>query len=266
MSELALQRWPAHGTSRGSALLLHGLGEHAGRQLLLGAWLAAAGLDVVAPDLPGHGRSPGKRGDAADMGTLLAALRPLWAGLPSIQPRLLVGHSFGGLIATALAAQVAGDLRALVLSSPFFDVGTQPRAWQRIAARLFLKIAPAVALPTGLDARAVSHDPAVVAAYRADPLVHDRLSARLYAAIQSTQAALPALAGALSQVPVLLWHGDADRLTSHAATERCAPLFTASGSGFHSVPGGYHELYHDTPAAAGQVRDALDAFMARVLP
>lgn len=260
-----MQRWPAHGARRGSVLLLHGLGEHAGRQLILGAWLAAAGFDVVAPDLPGHGRSPGRRGDAAGIGALVDAIRPLWDSLPTIQPRLLAGHSFGGLIATVLAAEVAPQLGALVLSSPFFAVGTPPQTWQRVAAAVLRVLAPALALPTGLDPRAVSHDPDVVQAYRADPLVHDRLSARLYASLVQTQQQLPQLAAALALVPVLSWHGDADRLTSHAATARIAPQFSAPGSRFLSVTGGFHELYHDTPETATQVRAALDAFLIQVL-
>lgn len=264
--DLSLQHWPAQGRQCGSALLLHGLGEHAGRQQVLAGWLAAAGLQVVAPDLPGHGRSPGRRGDAASMATLVHSLRPLWESLPDAAPRLLVGHSLGGLIATALAAELPSAPRAMVLSSPFFDVGTAPRAWQRIAARVLLRLAPAIGLPTGLDPRALSHDPAVVAAYRADPLVHDRLSARFYAAITTTQARLPELARALSAVPVLLWHGSADRLTSHPATQQLAAQFRAAGSAFLSVPGGFHELYHDMPAATAAVRTALEDFLGAVLP
>lgn len=264
--DLHLQSWPAQGSPRGSALLLHGLGEHAGRQQVLAQWLTAAGLQVLAPDLPGHGRSPGRRGDAAGRTSLVASLRPLWEALPETAPRLLVGHSLGGLLATALAAELPDPPHAMVLSSPFFAVGTAPKAWQRAAARVLLKLAPALGLPTGLDAQALSHDPAVVAAYRADPLVHDRLSARFYAAITATQARLPELARALSAVPVLLWHGSADRLTSHGATQQLAAQFRAAGSTFLSVPGGFHELYHDTPAATATVRAALEDFLGAVLP
>lgn len=62
--ELALYRWPVDARAaapRATVALLHGLAEHAGRYAPLAARLNAAGIDLLAIDLRGHGRSPGKR-------------------------------------------------------------------------------------------------------------------------------------------------------------------------------------------------------------
>src|SRR5688572_17539744 len=60
---LALHRWPAiAGASRGTVLLVHGLGEHCGRYEHVAARLTGRGWDVVGHDLRGHGKSGGKRG------------------------------------------------------------------------------------------------------------------------------------------------------------------------------------------------------------
>src|SRR5437867_3523408 len=45
--------------------ILHGIGEHSGRYAALASDLVHAGYTVVALDLPGHGESPGPRGDVA---------------------------------------------------------------------------------------------------------------------------------------------------------------------------------------------------------
>lgn len=260
--ELHTACWSAIGAERGSALLLHGLGEHSGRQSVLAGWLSKAGLAGVLPDLPGHGQSAGRRGDAPDVDWMLDRLLPAWQRLDASRPRLLVGHSFGGLLAVALAARLHTQVHALVLSSPFFDVGTSPKAWQRLAAKLLRRLAPGLPLPTGLDARALSRDPQVAQAYRSDPRVHGLLSARLYAAMQATQARLPALLPVL-RMPVLLWHGSADRLTSCPASARLAPLLQHPLSRMHTVEGGFHELYHDLGAA--QLEQQLRGWLDQVL-
>jgi hypothetical protein len=45
--------------------------------------------------------------------------------------------------------------------------------------RVLARVAPGLRLGNGIDARRLSHDAAVVQAYQADPLVHDRISVRL---------------------------------------------------------------------------------------
>src|SRR5918993_1498535 len=50
---------------RASVLLVHGLGEHGGRYAAFASELAAGGFTTAALDWPGHGRSPGPRGNAS---------------------------------------------------------------------------------------------------------------------------------------------------------------------------------------------------------
>ena len=73
---------------------------------------------------------------------------------------------------------------ALVLSSPALDPGLN--LVQRLMLAVLPKLMPNLRVGNGVKPQFVSHDPAVVAAYRADPLVHDRISGRLARFIAET--------------------------------------------------------------------------------
>ena len=60
-TRLKLHRWPS-APRRGTVLIVHGLGEHAGRYAHVAAWLAERGFAALAYDQRGHGLSDGNRG------------------------------------------------------------------------------------------------------------------------------------------------------------------------------------------------------------
>ena len=63
---LHLHTWPLPATpTRGSVLIVHGLGEHGGRYAHVAAHLTQAGWAVLGYDQRGHGRSGGPRGSTA---------------------------------------------------------------------------------------------------------------------------------------------------------------------------------------------------------
>src|SRR4051812_2525893 len=216
--ELYWQGWlPA--SPRGVLLLCHGLGEHAGRYgnvvdaVLPDAW-AVYGLD-----LRGHGLSGGRRAHVERYADLLDDVdvfrRTVVDRHPDL-PVVLLGHSMGGQIALAYALDHQDDLRGLALSAPALASNAVPRA-AVVVLRQLAKVVP-VARPAGIDLTKISKDPAVVAAYRSDPLVYTGnptlgLAARLYAQFDT----LPERARAL-RLPLLLQHGTADELTDPAGT------------------------------------------------
>ena len=83
-------------------VLLHGAGFDHSTWALHSRWFAHHGYSVLAPDLPGHGRSSGKPlPTIADMADWTAALLDA-AGARQAR---LVGHSMGSLIALETAAR-----------------------------------------------------------------------------------------------------------------------------------------------------------------
>src|SRR5262245_15014355 len=91
-----------------SVLALHGWGRDRGDLLL-----ALSGRDVIALDLPGFGSSPPPEGDwgSRDYADAVAKLLDELG----VAPLVVVGHSFGGRVATCLAARHPHLVAGLVL-------------------------------------------------------------------------------------------------------------------------------------------------------
>lgn len=92
--------------------LIHGaLNDHSG-WTLLARWFAHHGHAVLAPDLPGHGRSAGRPlASAEDHADWLLAL----LDAAGVQRAALAGHSMGSLIALEAAARAPDRVSALVM-------------------------------------------------------------------------------------------------------------------------------------------------------
>ena len=100
-------------------VLVHGLGCSADYWVRNGPPLAAAGLRVLAPDLPGFGRTDGPwRGlDIDEQATALAA----WVDAMGLPPAAYVGHSLSCQTIVDLAADHPGRAVALILAAPTGD-------------------------------------------------------------------------------------------------------------------------------------------------
>jgi alpha-beta hydrolase superfamily lysophospholipase len=257
---------PPAGAPRGVVLLAHGYAEHVGRYRDFIAHSTARGLAVAAIDHRGHGRSGGPRGHCrdfvefiADLHTLAGMAEEWWPGVPC----LLLGHSMGGLLAFLYLLRHPDMVRAGALSAPAFEVAdSAPRILQAVAL-LLARVAPRVTFRSNLDPGALSRDPAVGAAYVADPLVHRAASAGFVRAIRAAQAAAMAEAPRL-RVPLLILQGDADRLVRPSgATEIAARL--SCPHELVLLPGFYHELLNEPASERGRVLEALDRWFDRWL-
>ena len=102
----------------------------------------------------------------------------------------MVGHSMGAMIALRYACDHQHRLDGLALSGALASIDAP--AALRIVGRAISIVAPKLGLIT-IDASLISRDPAVVEAYRSDPLVHHgKLPARTAAEIADTVADVPA--------------------------------------------------------------------------
>ena len=173
---------------------------------------------------------------------------------------VLLGHSMGGQIALAYALEHQAELAGLVLSAPALagDVVPKPmvpllRALGRVAPRLRL---------AGIDITKISKDPAVVAAYQADRLVHHgKPTLALGLGIVDQFAVLPQRARHLT-VPLLLQHGCADTLTDPAGTRLLADTAGSTDKTVRWYEGLWHEIYNE-PERAQPLADLREWLAAR---
>jgi alpha-beta hydrolase superfamily lysophospholipase len=245
---LAIQDWPDYQGERlrGVVLLVHGLGEHAGRYEVVASQLNAWGFAVRGYDQYGHGESGGPRGglpsDARLLDDLADIVDTTRARMPPDTPLILLGHSLGGLVAARFVSLALRPVDALVLSSPALDPGLN--TVQRFLIAVLPKIAPNLRVGNGLDASLISHDPVAVATYLADPLVHDRISGRLARFIADAGPATVALASQW-QVPTLLLYAGADKLVNPAGSRAFvaqAPPQVVAARCFDEL---YHEIFNE---------------------
>ncbi len=248
---IVIQDWPLDSRAklRGVIILVHGLGEHAGRYEHVAAQLNSWGFAVRGYDQCGHGESGGLRGSLPTDTRLLDDLADIVdstrARMPKDTPLIVLGHSMGGLVAARFVSLAMRRIDGLVLSSPAIDPGLN--MVQKLLLALLPKILPDLRVGNGVKPQYISHDPAVVAAYQADRQVHDRISGRLGRFIATAGLEVLAVAPKWTVPTLLLYAGD-DRLLNPEGSRRfavSAPAGTVRAVCFESL---YHEIFNELDA------------------
>jgi alpha-beta hydrolase superfamily lysophospholipase len=163
----------------------------------------------------------------------------------------------GGLVAAAMVARRQMGIDGLVLSSP--ALATYLSRFQKMLLSVLPRIAPNLAVGNGLNPDFLSHDPAVVGAYRADPLVHDRISGRLAKFIADTGPWVIERAPQW-KIPTLLMYAGNDQLVDprgSRAFARAAPRDVVTARCFDDH---FHEIFNelDAPPVFDTLRRWLD--------
>lgn len=243
--------------SRGTIAFVHGLGEHSGRYRRLAAELREDAWSTLTYDLHGHGASPAKRGLQVSDTTLLEELSGILDRVDR-RPLVLLGHSMGGLIAARFVAEALAErpatwcrtVDALVLSSP--ALSTRLSWSERIRLAIGRRLTPDLAVRNGLDSSKISHDPEVVRAYQADPLVHDRVTPRLVRFIVESGELVRERARLWEVPTLLLWAGD-DALVDAQGSEEFAAAAPRAVVRAAMLPGLYHEIFNEAEPARTNV-------------
>jgi acylglycerol lipase len=233
-------------------VLIHGIGEYAGRYDRLAKLFNEKDIAVISMDLRGHGKSFGKRGHTApreeilkDIDDLIIYALDKYPGIPLI----LYGHSMGGNMVLDYR------VRGLLANRPSGFIVTAP--WARLvkplskplalAALILSKVAPSTTFESKIDA-SVLGNPQSVGEYKRDPLVHGKISAETAQDGFTTGKLLEdgKLCGPFlgKGKPMLLLHGKEDRLCSIEGTKGIASHEDPNLTKYLELEGIYHEVHN----------------------
>jgi alpha-beta hydrolase superfamily lysophospholipase len=246
--QLFLQAWMPE-NPKASMLLVHGLGEHSARYLHLAEKLYQNGVAVFTFDGRGHGKSEEGKPTAffessedylKDIDALFGKAKSYLEGLPAF----LFGHSMGGGFVAAYALKYKPEAAGVILSSPAIKEpeGTSPIliGLSGLISKYFPKLKV-----LKLDIPGISRIPEEVEKYLSDSLVYqENIPARTGAELYKQMKYVQENAGQFD-LPLLIIHGDADRLTNPQGSELLFSLANSEDKTLKVFQGGYHELIND---------------------
>jgi alpha-beta hydrolase superfamily lysophospholipase len=244
--ELYAQCWEPQEKLKGVICLMHGLGDHSGRYFHWAEKLTGAGYAVMTFDLRGNGKSEGQRGHtpsydhyADDVSILLENA----ANKFPAKPRFLYGLSLGGKIVLYYLIQRHPQLAGAVISGISVRTAIEQQKFKVFLARFLGSVIPRGRMPSGLEQEALSKDPAVVEAYRNDPLVHDQIS---FGWGKQTLQAIEYIFSNAERInlPLLLMHGVDDRIAFVSGSEELAGLVSGDCT-LKLWEGLYHEIHNE---------------------
>ena len=236
------QWWNPEGQAKAGIVIVHGLGEHSGRYHKTALGLVKDGFSAYTYDLRGHGKSDGV---LAAVDTFDDYLDDMSVCLSRVQekhpkPLFLLGQSMGGLIAALYTAIHKPAIRGLILIAPAVRLGESVSAFKQKLTSLFGRIFPGMPT-TAINPELLSRDEQVVADYENDPLIfHGKIPAvtglEMLRAGKSLREQMD-----LIKVPVLIMHGQEDRLTSPQGSRE---LYEGIGSSDKTIKI-YENMQHD---------------------
>ena len=245
---LYYQGWLPEGEPKALLLVVHGLAEHSGRYMNLVNRFVPQGYAVYGIDHLGHGRSEGRRlvlerfADYTEPLKTYSAMVRCWQ--PG-KPVFLIGHSMGGLIGATYLLTNQEELAGAILSGPAVKVAGHIPAATIFVGRVLSVLFPGMGIVERGGAEAICRDPAVVAAYLADPLVYQgKMTARLGAEMLGAMERLRREAGKI-RLPLLILQGSADRLVDPAGARLLYDRVASPDKRLVVYEGFYHEVFNE---------------------
>ncbi len=236
-------------TATANVLVVHGFGEHCERYAHVADALNGVRANVYTFDLRGHGKSEGEPFLIKNIDEYRDDVETVYRTIPKDKPLFVLAHSMGGLIAIYfLLFSKPTDICGVVLSAPAIKEGDDINFFTKLVARILGKIAPKLQL-VKVNPKYISRNPEEVQKYITDPLVYNGgIKAGLGLALLNAIAAIKSRFADFAY-PVLVMHGEADKVANIEGTKEFYSQCTSADKTLKIWEGAYHEIFNETNKA-----------------
>ncbi|NWJ44791.1 MAG: alpha/beta fold hydrolase [Chloroflexi bacterium] len=235
-------------------LIVHGLGGHGAYYASsLAPYLVPLGAMVYAPDLRGHGRSDGVRGDIESFGELEGDVAAAASWVRNRHPNLpfyLLGESMGTPLAILHAANSKPELKPdyLILAACVVAPTITPRIDEILRTAFYLatnRRKPALPI-TGREEQGI-RDLEFIKVLKADVLFNKHVSVRFL--LNMTKAMnRAAQSHHLLSMPTIILQGGKDITVRHRPTRAFFHRIAATDKEMHVFPEAFHAILNDPDA------------------
>ena len=229
-----------------SILLIHGLGEHSGRYSHVIKKFNNNNISVYTFDVRGHGKSEGKRGHINNFKKLLNDSEELFINIRKENldvPIVMFGHSLGGCIAlNYLCENQSKEINLAIISSPWLKTVLEPPKFILYIQKILVGLFPSLTLNNRLNPYDLSKDTDIVKKYIEDPLVHNRISLKMFSEVNKAITQIENDSKKIN-IPILFVHGKKDKIISFKGTENISNKINKSK--FILYESIFHEPHND---------------------
>ncbi|KAI0261289.1 alpha beta-hydrolase [Gloeopeniophorella convolvens] len=274
---------PASGSPRAAVVFIHGFIEHVARYEHVHRRWADAGFAVFTFDQRGFGRTAldpkkapsavyGRTGDADQIPDIAWALRVAQEAHPTV-PLFLMGHSMGGGLALSFATRAStqdsvAQLSGIIATSPCIRLTKPPAGIARWLGSRARTLFPNQNIPASVEAKYLSHDPAVVKDNETDPLI--RRNASLRAVDDMLNRGENLITKDYKKwptaLPLFVVHGTEDMVCSVEASKQFVEKVPASDKKISLYEGGFHELQNEPDGVKEKFTDEIIAWAVEHFP
>ncbi|MDT8859320.1 alpha/beta hydrolase [Alkalihalobacillus sp. MEB130] len=232
---------------RGVIVMVHGAGEHHGRYLWLAKKWNEHGFDVIMGDLPGQGKTRGKRGHIQSFNQYLDSVEE-WLDEARLKgvPIFLLGHSMGGLVVIrTLMERSTAMIEGILLSSPCLGLSEPPAKTKEFATKILHRIAPSFSQNAGIRSELATRNEAIREEYIKDELRVTKVSARWYQELSKAMRLAHRYPEKFPNLPLLVLQSGEDYIVNKYDVRQWFDQLSLSEKYYKEWEGFYHEVFNE---------------------
>ena len=227
-------------------VIVHGAGEHYGRYRWLVEQWNGNGYHVIIGDLPGQGKTNGKRGHIDSFDEYINTVEQWLNEAFTFQlPVLLFGHSMGGLIVIRTMMEKTLPVNAVILSSPCLGLVHNPPIVLEQLSKLLNKIKPTMLVPSNVRPGTGTRNEEIKLRDRDDSLYVRKVSIRWYRELRKAMDIAHRQTERYPDKPLLVMQAGDDRIVNKIDVKSWFQHLPISHKTYKEWEGLYHEVLNE---------------------